>query len=38
MADAETVLIRARNDLGLFVGDDPSTPDINEAWVEVPAS
>jgi hypothetical protein len=38
MADAETVLIRARNDLGQFVEDDPSTPDINEAWVEVPKS
>jgi hypothetical protein len=37
MADAETVLIRARNVLGQFVEDDPSTPDINEAWVEVPA-
>lgn len=24
---------RARDALGQFVGDDPSTPDINEAWV-----
>lgn len=37
-ADVETVLIRARNALGQFVEDDPSTPDINEAWVEVPKS
>jgi len=25
---------RARNEEGQFVGDDPSTPDINEAFVE----
>lgn len=36
MASVETVLIRARNDLGQYAGDDPSTPDINEAWTEVP--
>lgn len=23
---------RARNDKGHFVADDPSTPDVNEAW------
>lgn len=23
---------RARNDKGQLVGDDPSTPDVNEAW------
>ena len=23
---------RARNDSGEFVGDDPSTPNVNEAW------
>ena len=23
---------RARNDDGTYKGDDPSTPDINEAW------
>jgi hypothetical protein len=38
MANAGAVLVRARNDLGQFVGDDPSTPDINEAWVEEPLS
>jgi hypothetical protein len=25
-------LVRARNELGQYVGDDPSTPDVNEAW------
>ena len=24
--------VRARNDKGQLVGDDPSTPDVNEAW------
>ena len=24
---------RARNDKGQLIGDDPSTPDVNEAWV-----
>ena len=23
---------RARNDKGQLVGDDPDTPDVNEAW------
>jgi hypothetical protein len=32
-AATEPVLIRARNELGQFVGDDPTTPDTNEAWV-----
>ena len=27
--------IRARNQLGQYAGDDPSTPDVDEAWVEV---
>lgn len=36
MASVETVQIRARNELGQFIADDPSTPDINEAWVEEP--
>jgi hypothetical protein len=35
-AEEETVLIRARNELGQYVGDDPDTPDVNEAWTEVP--
>jgi hypothetical protein len=29
------VIERARDELGQFIGDDPSTPDVNEAWVEV---
>jgi len=32
MAGSET-LIRARNDLGQYVADDPSTPE-DEAWVD----
>lgn len=32
MAGSE--MVRARNELGQFVADDPSTPE-NEAWVEV---
>ena len=24
--------VRARNDKGQLMGDDPSTPDVNEAW------
>lgn len=28
-------LVRARDDQGRFVADDPSTPDVDEAWVEV---
>lgn len=29
----ETVRVRARNEKGQLIGDDPSTPDVNEAWV-----
>lgn len=29
----ETILVRARNELGQFIPDDPSTPE-NEAWIE----
>ena len=28
----EEVKVRARNKKGQLVGDDPSTPDVNEAW------
>jgi hypothetical protein len=28
----EPVLVRARNEDGTFIPDDPSTPDVNEAW------
>ena len=30
--DTETKKVRARNKKGQLVGDDPSTPDVNEAW------
>jgi hypothetical protein len=30
----EPVLVRARNADGTFRADDPSTPDVNEAWEE----
>ena len=39
MRDAETMvktkLVRARDDKGHYVKDDPTT-EVNEAWVEVP--
>ena len=35
MAGSDTLLVRARNELGQYVGDDPSTPDVDEAWVAV---
>jgi hypothetical protein len=28
-----TKKVRARTDEGQFIADDPSTPDVNEAWV-----
>lgn len=31
MADSKPT--RARGKRGLFKGDDPATPDVNEAWV-----
>ena len=40
MRDAEKVvktkLVRARDEKGRLKADDPSTPDVNEAWEEVP--
>ena len=30
--DTETVRVRARNEKGQLMADDPSTPDVNEAW------
>ena len=30
--DTEEVKVRARNKKGQLVGDDLSTPDVNEAW------
>ena len=37
MANPEvaTEMVRARNDQGHYIADDPSTPE-NEAWVEKP--
>ena len=32
----ETVLVRARNADGTLKGNDKSTPNVNEAWVEKP--
>lgn len=28
--------VRARNDDGTLKADDPSTPDVNEAWEDAP--
>lgn len=32
--DEEEVLVRARDEKGAFIADDPATPDVNEAWVK----
>ena len=32
--EASKGLVRARDEKGHYVSDDPSTPDVNEAWVE----
>lgn len=32
LVDACKKLVRARDGRGRFLGDDPSTPDVNEAW------
>ena len=32
----ETETVRARNKKGRYVTDDPSTPDVNEAYTQVP--
>ena len=34
---SETVKVRARNSDGTLKADNPSTPDVNEAWEEQPA-
>ena len=33
VAEPEVELVRARDEDGKFIPDDPSTPDVNEAWV-----
>jgi hypothetical protein len=30
--EADVEPVRARNDKGQLIGDDPSTPEVNEAW------
>ena len=32
----EMETVRARNTKGRYVADDPSTPDVNEAYTKVP--
>lgn len=32
IADHDKVAVRARTDEGKFVPDDPTTPEMNEAW------
>jgi hypothetical protein len=32
----KTTKVRARNSDGTLKADDPSTPDVNEAWEEAP--
>jgi hypothetical protein len=36
--DTPVKLVRARVEKGKFKADDPSTPDVNEAWEEKPAA
>ena len=31
--EEELEMVRARDEDGQFIADDPSTPDVNEAWV-----
>ena len=33
IAKEELEMVRARDEDGQFIPDDPSTPDVNEAWV-----
>jgi hypothetical protein len=35
---AGVTMVRARNADGTFMADDPSTPDVDEAWVPAPFS
>ena len=34
----KTTKVRARNSDGTLKADDPSTPDVNEAWEEKPVA
>jgi hypothetical protein len=31
-SETSGTLVRARDELGRFIPDDPNTPDVNEAW------
>ena len=33
LAEEAAVPVRARDDQGRFIEDDPTTPDVDEAWV-----
>jgi len=33
ISEEELEMVRARDKDGQFIADDPSTPDVNEAWV-----
>jgi hypothetical protein len=33
ITEEELEMVRARDENGHFVADDPTTPDVNEAWV-----
>ena len=34
-SEGVTTYIRARDDSGRFVADDPATPDVDEAWTQI---
>ena len=36
VAEEPQGLVRARNEDGQFIADDPSTPDVDEAWINAP--
>ena len=33
--DSDDELVRARDEMGRYIGDDPATKDVNEAWVSL---
>lgn len=34
--EVPVTMVRARNENGKFIADDPNTPDVDEAWINVP--
>ena len=34
-AEVETEMVRARNKKGRYMADDPTTPDVNEAYTTI---